>query len=94
MLEKRIQALEVGSQYEATKQAVQNVERQHLETLRQIKTALLNEAGGTSSSNELQQLQKENDELKRKNAKLEYRVQHMASCMEELYEKQPTRVTL
>ncbi|GAX22921.1 hypothetical protein FisN_24Lh210 [Fistulifera solaris] len=86
MLEKRIQALEVGSQYESTKQAVQNAEKQHLETLRQIKAALLNETG-SSSSKEVERLMKENEELKKKNAKLEYRVNHMATCMEELYER-------
>lgn len=90
MLEQRIQALELGSHYEATKQAVQEVERQHLETLRHIRAALLNnnnDGGVSSSSKELEQLQKENEALKKKNAKLEYRVHHMAACMEELYEK-------
>jgi uncharacterized coiled-coil DUF342 family protein len=87
MLEKRIQALEVGSQYESTKQVVQNVEKQHLETLRQIKAALLNEAGSSSSNKQVERLMKENEELKKKNAKLEYRVNHMATCMEELYER-------
>lgn len=87
MLEKRIKALEIGSQYESTKQAVQSAEKQHLETLRKIKDAILTEqvVGGVSSSKELERLKKENEELKKKNAKLEYRVKHMASSMEELY---------
>jgi hypothetical protein len=44
-------------------------------------------AAAAASSKELQQLQTENDELKRKIAKLEYRVQHMVVSMEELYAK-------
>lgn len=93
MLEKRIVALEVGSEYESAKRAVQNVEKQHLETLRTIRAAIVAEqAGGITSSSsslskDLESLKKENEELKRKNAKLEYRVKHMVSSMEELYER-------
>lgn len=89
-LEKRIKALEVGSQYESTKLAVQTVEKEHLEILRKIKAAILagqGASGNTSSSKELENLKKENEELKKKNAKLEYRVKHMVSSMEELYEQ-------
>jgi small-conductance mechanosensitive channel len=44
--------------------------------------------GAAASNNkELQQLQSENAELKRKLAKLEYRVQHVVSEMDVMYEK-------
>lgn len=100
-LEKRIEALEKGAAFDATKTAVHQVEAECLMKLREIRTALVAEAANTNgaagaggsvvavaaSSKELQQLQTENDALKRKIAKLEYRVEHMVSSMEDLYNK-------
>jgi nanoRNase/pAp phosphatase (c-di-AMP/oligoRNAs hydrolase) len=99
-LEKRIGALELGATYDATKTAVQKVEAECLMKLREIRAALVAEVasgGGVSSAAatgkagaaaaELQQLQTENDELKRKMAKLEYRIEHIVTSMEMLYGK-------
>jgi len=81
-LEKRIAALEVGKSYDATKEAVEKVEKEFLSKLREIRAELANEG---SSSKELEYLRAENEELKRKNAKLEYRVQHVVANMEKMY---------
>jgi uncharacterized coiled-coil protein SlyX len=99
-LENRIAALEKGAAFDATKTAVQQVEAECLMKLREIRAALVAEAStsgaaatgavsgaAATSSKELQQLQNENAELKRKMAKLEYRVQHVVSEMDKMYEK-------
>ena len=99
-LEKRIVALEAGHQYDANQAAIEKIEMKHLQTLRDIRTALLNEQGthpnvstatGVSATNGdpaiMESLQKENEALKKKMIKLEYRIQHLVSNMEMLYEK-------
>lgn len=92
-LEERIQALELGATYEATKAAVQKVEQEYLEKLREIRAAIVNEKGGNVTSaataKELEALRAENKELKQKNKKLEYRVNHVVKSMESLY---PTKL--
>ena len=78
-LEHRIIALEKGNQYEANKAAIETVEMKHLQTLREIRTALLNEqsanmngstAAAVSSTDaehsDLESLKKENELLKKK----------------------------
>ena len=82
-LEQRIQALEAGKQYQATQAAVRKVEEEYLLKLREIREAIAKE--GPADSKELQALRQENVELKKKNDKLEYRVQHMLESMEMLY---------
>jgi predicted nucleic acid-binding Zn-ribbon protein len=91
-LEKRIAALEVGATFDATQDDVKKVEQEFLTKLQEIReTMVKNEAdatattGGMASSKELQALVQENDALKKRNAKLEYRVQHMLKSMEGLY---------
>jgi len=76
----------VGKKYDATKEAVENVEKEFLVKLREIKQSL-EETGSPSATNskELQELRAENAELKQKNQKLEYRVQHCVESMEEMY---------
>ena len=102
-LEQRIVALETGNQYEANKAAMEEIEMKHLQTLREIRTALLNEqsasmgvstaaaAAAVSSAHAdhsgLESLRQENELLKKKMLKLEYRIQHLVSNMEILYEK-------
>lgn len=88
-IEKRIQALEVGAKYDATKSEVQKVEQEFLLKLREIRAAITAEAqagagGGTSliaanigATKELEALRAENELLKKKNAKLQYRVEHV-----------------
>jgi hypothetical protein len=91
-IEKRIQALEVGAQYDATKSEVQKVEQEFLLKLREIRAAITAEAqagsagGGTSSlaavagaTKELEALRAENELLKKQNKKLEYRVEHVVN---------------
>ena len=106
-LEQRIVALETGNQYDANKAEIEKIEMKHLQTLREIRTALLNEQGATSmnvsttaasaagsSTNAdysgLESLKQENELLKKKMIKLEYRIQHLVSNMEILYEKSTT----
>jgi hypothetical protein len=100
-IEKRIQALEVGEKYDATKSEVQKVEQEFLLKLREIRAAITAEAqagggargasslaGGTMATKELEALRAENELLKKKNAKLEYRVQHVVNELMVVYDKQ------
>jgi len=87
-LEERIQALEVGAVYQATKDEVQRVEADCLEKLRGIRAALEAEGAGAGSSSlakELELVKAENEALKQKNAKLQYRVKHVVDELEKLY---------
>ena len=95
-LEQRILALEVGAKYDVTKEAVEKVEMEFLSKFREIRRVLLLEqqsalegngalSGNTSSI--IESLQKENEMLKAKTVKLEYRIQHLVSNLEELYDR-------
>lgn len=89
-LEQRIQALEVGAKYDATKAAVQAVENEYLLKLREIRAAVTAEAasgGSGASSKEVEALRAENEMLQKKNAKLDYRVLHLVLELEALYDK-------
>jgi hypothetical protein len=101
-IEKRIQALEVGEKFDATKAEVQKVEQEFLLKLREIRAAITAEAqagggagGGASSlaagagaTKELEALRAENELLKKKNAKLQYRVEHVVNELVVLHDKQ------
>jgi hypothetical protein len=95
-LVRRVEALELGAAYKATKEEVEKVEEEFLLKLRAIREAFA--AGSTgagavavdstsTSSKELEALQAENEALKRRNAKLEYRVQHVVGEMSRLYDQ-------
>jgi hypothetical protein len=95
-LEQRVVALEVGAKYEATKEAVEKVQMEYLLKLREIRKVLLfeqrngllgNSAPSGSTSTIIETLQKENELLKAKVAKLEYRIQHLVSNLEEMYDR-------
>ena len=81
----RIASLEVGKSYDATKEAVQKVELEFLVKLREIRAALQQEGSTAANSKELDALKKENEQLKTRNAKLEYRIQHVVAYMEKMY---------
>ena len=88
-LETRIAALEQGKSYDATKAAVEEVEKEFLIKFREMKASLQNESKGaarsSNDSKELQELRAENSLLKMKVQKLEYRVQHCVDSMEQMY---------
>lgn len=94
-LVRRVEALELGAAYKATKEEVEKVEVEFLMKLRAIREALA--AGSSSgsvavdstsaSNKELEALKAENEALKRRNAKLEYRVQHVVGEMGRLYDQ-------
>ena len=86
-LESRIAALEAGAKFEATKEAVQAVEIEFLAKFREIKSAMEATNGGSSNTKEIELLKKENEELKKKNAKLEYRIEHILQHFEKVYDK-------
>lgn len=84
-MEKRVAALEMGATFDATQAAVQQVEMDCLQQLRDIRSSLLQGGAGVgASSKELEALQTENNMLKVKNAKQEYRIQHLVGVVEEL----------
>ena len=87
-MEKRIAALEMGKSYDATKAAVEEIEKEFLIKFRDLKVALVDNPKGTasgSSSKELEALRAENALLKTRVQKLEYRVQHCVESMEQMY---------
>jgi uncharacterized coiled-coil DUF342 family protein len=85
-LEERIQALESGMKFEATTEAVQAVEREFLIKFREIREALQRDGSSTTAnSKEMEALRAENELLKKKNEKLEYRVAHLVESMEQIY---------
>lgn len=90
-LEKRIDALEVGATYDATKAEVQKVEKEFLVKLREIRSAIDSAEGGiavsATSNAEVEKLKAESKALKDRNAKLEYRIKHMLAEMERMYER-------
>jgi len=83
-LEKRVAALEVGATFDATQAAVQQVQMDCLQQLRDIRTSLEQQGAGGASSKELTALYTENILLKAKMAKQEYRIQHLCEVVEEL----------
>ena len=88
-LEKRIAALEIGSQFEATQDAIRKREAEFLETLRGIKATMAAEAGGpAASSAEVESLKSENEKLKQTIEKQQYRIQHLLSGMEKMMKRE------
>ena len=68
---------------------MQKVEKEFLLKLREIKAALAQEQGSSSSSGkELEELKFENNKLQQENAKLKYRILHMKDSLEKLYKPQ------
>jgi hypothetical protein len=78
--------LEDGVKFDATQAAVRQREEEFLATLQEIKDTMAKEAaaatGGGASSEEMEALKKENEALKAKLAKSEYRIRHLIEGME------------
>lgn len=91
-MEARVKALEDGAVFNATQAAIREREVEFLAQLKEIKDTISKEqwqqqgggGGGASSSEELTSLKQENELLKAKLAKNEYRVRHLIAGMEEL----------
>jgi hypothetical protein len=88
-LEARVKALEDGAEFNATQAAIREREVEFLAQLTEIKDVMAKEqlqkgSGGVSSSEEWTVLKQENELLKAKLAKNEYRVRHLIAGMEEL----------
>jgi hypothetical protein len=86
-LTKRLEELEIGATFEATRDAVREVQMDMLEKLRAIRSSLMESAGGASSK-EMEVLQMENQALQKINAKQAYRIEHLVKSAEMLLEKQ------
>mmetsp|Transcript_2008 Transcript_2008/g.4237 ORF Transcript_2008/g.4237 Transcript_2008/m.4237 type:complete len:102 (+) Transcript_2008:114-419(+) len=87
-VEDRLAALEKGAGFQATATEVKKVEAEYLSKLREIRAVMAKQDGnGGASSKEVDQLKEENDKLKAKIAKMEYRINHMTSSMETMYEE-------
>lgn len=100
---KRVEALEIGVKFDATREEVRRIQMQHLEQLRAIRAALSDNSGsGTTatsttttttapaaSSKELEVLRTENAALKLKTDKQAYRIQHLVATVEDLLTKIP-----
>ncbi|KAL9183872.1 hypothetical protein ACHAXT_004728 [Thalassiosira profunda] len=87
-LQSRLQSLELSKAH-ADAGAVLNKERAEiLLSLRKVMAAMKAEAakGGGASSKELEELREENRELKKVNAKQQYRIEHLVSNLREQIE--------
>ena len=91
--------MEEGNKFNVTQDAIRKREEEFLITLREMKESILkdkqaeiaggnNNPGSSSSSNELVSLREENDRLKAKMTKQEYRISHLVTGMEKLFEQQ------
>ncbi|CAJ1958518.1 unnamed protein product [Cylindrotheca closterium] len=87
-LEKRIEALEKGSQFEANQNAIRQREEEMLTTLRGIRESMANATTNTASSAELDSLKEENAKLKALITKQEYRMRHLIAGYEQLLDEQ------
>lgn len=86
---KRVEALEIGKQFDADAKAVKEVQMEYLQQLRDIRKAMTeSDGGGGGSSKELEALKAENARLAKQNAKQAYRIQHLVTTVEGLLEKQ------
>lgn len=85
----------MGVQFDATRDDVRRIQMEHLEQLRAIRAAMLDQGTSSSSSSlsnkELAALHAENEVLKRKNQKQEYRIQHLISTIEGLLASNPNK---
>lgn len=87
-LEARIAALEKGEVFASTQKAIQQVQANCLQQLRDVRQALDEQGGGAACSTPAAVAEKQ--ALEKRVAKLEYRVQHLVSSCEYLYEKAKT----
>ena len=86
-LTKRVEGLETGATFDATQEAVRQVQMEMLEKMRAVRSALVAGSNGGASSKELEELLAENAALKKQNAKQAYRIEHLVRSVEELLEK-------
>jgi hypothetical protein len=89
-LQTKIANLEIQNQFKADQDAVQTAQMEMLTTLRTIRAAITSASTSSSngaSSKELQALKEENESLKKKTMKQEFRIRHLISGMEEMQEK-------
>lgn len=90
-LESRISALESSKSFAATKDVLQQEQMKMLTTLREIRAALLtgegNALGSGKDLKEMEAMRMENEELKKKVSKSEYRIKHLIRAIEELQKK-------
>ena len=87
-LEKRITALEKSAKHEADKDAIRKREMEFLQTLREIRAAIVKEqteqGAAGASSDEVETLKMENARLQQVVTKQAYRIQHLVSGFEAL----------
>ena len=87
-LEKRVTELEKSLSFQATQNAIKEEQMKMLTTLRNIREAMVNNnsSSGLNAMNakEIEALKKENDDLKKKLEKKDYRIKHLVRAVEEL----------
>jgi alpha-L-arabinofuranosidase len=83
----RVEALEKGASFDATKKEVDRVRMECLEQLRTIRKAVSESKGDAASAKELEALRAENATLQRLTKKQTYRIQHLVTTVDDLLEK-------
>ena len=76
-LQSRLKDLELDRSHNDTSAVLQKERAEMLITLRKIKETIKQTAGRGASSKELEALRAENKELKKVNAKQQYRIEHL-----------------
>ena len=89
-LQSRLSDLELSKAHNDASAVLRKERAEMLVSLRKISEAMKNDAGngGGGSSKELESLRAENEELKKTNAKQQYRIEHLVHNLRELLEAQ------
>ena len=84
-LQSRLKEIELSKSHSNTSTVLQKERAEMLLSLRKIMDAMKSEAGsgGGASSKELEQLKAENEQLKKINAKQQYRIEHLVHNLRE-----------
>ncbi len=79
--------MELAKKFDATQEAVKEVQIDMLTKLRDIRKAMCESSSAVTSNKEMEALQKENEKLKLQNVKQAYRVEHLVRSVKELQSK-------
>ena len=85
-MQSRIELLELNGRFTATQDDISNEQLNMLQTLREIRAALLS-SPTQSSSKDFSKLSEENEKLKKTNTKQRYRIDHLLMTIYDLQEK-------
>mmetsp|Transcript_24703 Transcript_24703/g.42020 ORF Transcript_24703/g.42020 Transcript_24703/m.42020 type:complete len:98 (-) Transcript_24703:182-475(-) len=86
-LQSRLSDLELSKTHNDVSGIIQKERTEMLLSLRKIMEAMKTDAAGGASSKELEKLRAENEELKKINAKQNYRIEHLVNNLRGVVDK-------